>query len=186
MRRKARRLYRRFAAARRGMAAIEFAMILPILMVLFLGTFDGGRAIAIYMKVRSATYALDAITNQYTTISSTVMSSILCAITQMMAPYSSTPAVITISQITISGSGVPTVSWSASQGGTARTVGSSITIPTALKVDNSYLIFAEVSYTFTPMYGYFSAGAINFSDNLYVTPRSSTCIVYTPQTGTTC
>jgi len=184
--RKVKRLYRRFVVSTRAVAAIEFAMILPILMVLFLGSFDGGRAIAIYMKVRSATYALDAITNQYTTIQSTDMASILCAITQMMAPYSSAPAVITISQITVSGSGVATVAWSASQGGTARTVGSSITIPSALKVDNSYLIFAEVSYTYTPMYGYFSAGAISLSDNLYVTPRSSTCIVYVPQTGNSC
>ncbi len=62
------RLYRRFIASTRGVAAIEFAMILPVLLILFLGSFDAGRAIAIYMKVRSASYALAAITNQYTTI----------------------------------------------------------------------------------------------------------------------
>jgi Flp pilus assembly protein TadG len=56
---------RRFAAADRGVAAIEFAIILPVLLIMLLATFDAGRAIAIYMKVRSATYTLAAITNQY-------------------------------------------------------------------------------------------------------------------------
>jgi len=168
----------------RGVAAIEFAMILPVLTVLFLGSFDGGRAIAIYMKVRSATYSLDAITNQYSTIQSSDMTSIMGAITQMMAPYSSTPAKITITQIKISAAKAATVSWSVSQGGTAHTAGAAITVPSGLSVASTYLIFAEVSYTYTPMYGYFSAGAINLADNLYTTPRSTTCIVYTPQSST--
>ncbi len=33
---------RRFAASTRGVAAIEFAMVLPVLAVIFLSTFDGG------------------------------------------------------------------------------------------------------------------------------------------------
>jgi len=51
-------------------------------------------------------------------------------------------------------------------------------------VNSSYLIFAEVSYTYTPLFGYFgSKSGITFSDNLYVTPRSVNCIVYTPQSS---
>jgi Flp pilus assembly protein TadG len=182
--RKAKRLYRRFIVSSRGVAAIEFAMILPVLMVLFLGSFDGGRAIAIYMKVRSATYSLDAITNQYTTMQSADMSTIMNAITQMMAPYDYTPAKITITQIKISAAKAATVSWSVSQGGTAHTRGAAIAIPAALDVASTYLIFAEVSYTYAPMYGYFSSASINLSDNLYTTPRSSTCIIYTPAAAT--
>src|SRR5580704_13747593 len=55
----------RFVASTRGVAATEFAMVVPVLLIIFLATFDAGRAIAIYMKVRGATYALAAITNQY-------------------------------------------------------------------------------------------------------------------------
>jgi hypothetical protein len=51
-------------------------MIMPILVVLFLGSFDAVRAIAIYMKVRAATYSLAAITNQYQTIASSDITSI--------------------------------------------------------------------------------------------------------------
>ncbi len=181
------RLYRRFAASKRGVAAIEFAMILPVLAVLFLASFDGGRAIAIYMKVRAATYSLAAITNQYETIQLADIQTITGATSVILSPYSSASTVVTISQIAISKKGAATVAWSYSLNGTARTQGSSITLPSGLVVKNSYLILAEVSYTFTPMFGYFNAGAITFSDNLYATPRSSSCIVYVPeQTATAC
>jgi Flp pilus assembly protein TadG len=176
---------RRFSGATQGVAAIEFAMILPVLVLIFLATFDGGRAIAAYMKMRAATYALASITNQYPIIQSADMTGILCATAAVMAPYSSGTPAIKISQVQISNKGVATIEWSAAQGTTARTPGSSISPPTAMAVKSSYLILAEVSYTYAPLFGYFNSGSgITFSDNLYVTPRSVSCVVYTPQSST--
>jgi hypothetical protein len=43
-------------------------MILPILLMLLLGFYDAGTAIAIYTKTRFATSTLAQITNQYATI----------------------------------------------------------------------------------------------------------------------
>jgi Flp pilus assembly protein TadG len=187
--RRLKRIYRRFRASTRGVAAIEFAAIMPVLLILFLASFDGGRAIAVYMKVRSATYTLDAIANQYTTIQSTDMTTIVGATSVVLAPYSSSPVVVTISQIAVNSATNAKVAWSYSLNGTARTQNATITVPSNLYTCGTYpcyLIFGEVSYTYTPMFGYFGNGGITFSDNLYMTPRSSTCVVYTPQTGTSC
>jgi Flp pilus assembly protein TadG len=177
-------IFRSFAKSTRGVAAIEFAMILPVLGVMFLASFDGARAIAAYMKVRAATYALASISNQYTTIAAADMTQILGAASVVMAPYNSSTPFVTVSQITIDSTTKATVEWSAASGGTARVVPSTMTLPTNLDVKNTYLIFAEVSYTYTPLFGYFGSGGITFSDNLYVTPRSATCIVYSPQSST--
>jgi Flp pilus assembly protein TadG len=184
--RKTLQILRRFGSSTRGVAAIEFAAILPVLAVIFLATFDGGRAIATYMKVRAATYALASITNQYSTIASTDMSSILGASSVIMAPYNSTTPVVTVSQIEITSATAATVEWSASQGGTARTVVPSL--PSAFTTSSTYpvyLIFAEVSYAYTPLFGFFGSGGITFRDNLYTTPRGVSCIIYTPS-STTC
>jgi Flp pilus assembly protein TadG len=184
-------LYRRFVASTRGVAAIEFAMILPVMLILLLASFDGGRAIAVYMKVRSATYTLAAITNQYTTIQSTDMASIVGATSVVLAPFSSSPVVVTISQIKVSSASKATVSWSYSLNGTALTQTSSVTLPAALFSNNScgtypcYLIFGQVSYTYTPSFGYFGKGGIVLSDSIYVTPRSTMCILYPPENVTT-
>jgi Flp pilus assembly protein TadG len=175
---------RRFAAAKQGVAAVEFALILPVLVVMLLATFDGGRAIAAYMKMRAATYALASITNQYSTIQAVDMTSILGATSVVMAPYSSGTPTVKISQVTISSKGVATIEWSAAQGTSARSVGSSISPPTAMVVNGAYLIYAEVSYTYVPVFGFFGSGSgITFSDSLYVTPRSVSCIVYVPQSN---
>jgi Flp pilus assembly protein TadG len=182
------RLHRRFAASTRGVAAIEFALILPVLVVMFLAAVDAGRAIAIYMKVRAATYTLDAVTNQYTTIQSSDMSAILGATSVVLAPYTSSPAAVTISQIKVTSKTKAKVNWSATQNGTALTQGASITVPTNFATCSSYpcyLIYGQVSYTYTPLFSYFVKTALTMSDTLYVTPRSSVCILYPPQSITT-
>jgi Flp pilus assembly protein TadG len=180
-------IYRRFIASTRGVAAIEFAMIMPVLTVIFLGSYDGGRAIAVYMKVRSATYTLDAITNQYTTIQSSDMQAIVGATSVVLAPYSSTPVVVVISQIEIKTGGKATVSWSYALNGTPLAQGSTVTIPAGFVASGNtcgtypcYLIFGQVSYTYTPLFGFFGSGGITLADSLYVTPRSSACIFYPP------
>jgi Flp pilus assembly protein TadG len=189
---------RRFIASTRGLAAIEFAMILPILLIMLLATFDAGNAIAVYMKVRSATYILAAITNQYSTstpIQSTDMTAITGATSAVLAPYSSSPVVVVISQVSISAGGKTTASvdWSATLNGTALTKGSSVNLPSTIASSTNtcgtypcYLIFGQVSYTYTPLFGYFAKGGVTLSDSVYVTPRSSNCIPYVPVTGTSC
>jgi Flp pilus assembly protein TadG len=182
------KIHRRFMASTRGVAAIEFAMILPVMAVLFLATFDGGRALAVYMKMRAATFALASISNQFLTIDSTITPGIVIAVDDVMAPYtvtSSNPA-LTISQIAISAGGAATYSWSYSYGGSAHAQGTVAPVPTALLTKSTYLIFAEVSYTFTPLFGYFTSAPITFTDNLYVTPRASNCINYPPESVTGC
>jgi Flp pilus assembly protein TadG len=191
-------VYRRFIASTRGVAAIEFAMILPVMLILLLATFDAGRAIAVYMKVRSATYILAAITNQYSTttpIQSTDMTAITGATSAVLAPYSSSPVVVVISQVSISAGGKTnaTVDWSATLNGTALAVGSSVSLPATIASSTNtcgtypcYLILGQVSYMYTPVFGYFAKGGITLSDSVYVTPRSSNCIPYVPQTGGTC
>jgi Flp pilus assembly protein TadG len=183
-------LCRRFAASTRGVAAVEFAMILPVLLIMLLATFDGGNAIAIYMKVRSATYTLAAVTNQYTTMQPSDMTAVTGATAAVLAPYSSTPTVVIISQIAATSNTQAKVSWSYSVNGTALTRGATYSgLPTNLannacgsgnyNANNPcYLIFAQVSYTFTPVFGYFGKGGITLSDSLYVTPRSVNCIIY--------
>lgn len=172
-----RQLWRRFASSTRGIAAVEFAMVLPVLAVIFLASVDGGRAIATYMKVRAATYTIAAITNQYSTIHDAQAQGNLGAAATVLAPYSTGPLGITISQIAIDSKGKATISWSDTQGGTARSVGSSVTVPTNLNVPSSYLIFGEVNYSYQTLFGYFGNNTvINLSDNLYTTPRISAAI----------
>jgi Flp pilus assembly protein TadG len=195
---RARAIHRRFVASTRGVVAVEFALIAPLLLLLFLASLDAGRAVAIYMKVRAATYALDAMTNQYTTIHDTDMQTILGAAAVVISPFSSTPASVVISQVSISAPGqtTATVDWSDTLNGTALAVGSSVAIPAGLASGNAptlcqlpappasqstynpacKLILGTVNYRYTPMFGYFITGPITLTDSLFMTPRNVTSI----------
>lgn len=173
-----RQIWRRFAKSTRGIAAVEFAMVLPVLAMLFLASFDGGRALAIYMKVRTASYTLAAITNQYPSIGDSTMSTIFAATADVLAPYPNGPLALTVSGISIDANKNATVSWSSTQGGVALV--KAPTLPTNLAVPNSFLVYSQVTYTYTPMFGYFNKGAgISLSDSIYMTPRNSPSIART-------
>jgi Flp pilus assembly protein TadG len=181
-------IYRSFLASRRGVVAIEFAAVLPMLLLLFLGSFDAGNALAIYMKVRSATYALDSIANQFSTIHDTDVQGILAVPSYVIAPYSSTPISVVLSQVKISSAGHTTATvcsspanacWSAALNGTPLSSGASVTLPPGLATGSPntcqqypcYLLLGTVKYTYTPMFGYFLTGPITLSESLFVTPR---------------
>ena len=183
----------RFIDSNRAVAALEFAMIMPVLLLMFLGSFDAGNAIAVYAKVRAATYSLAAITNQYgdgtnpnyPPISTTTMTAITGATTAILAPYSSSSATAIVSQIKATSATVAVVSWSYAVNGTALTQGGPYTsLPTNFAANTCngtypcYAIFAQVSYAFAPMFGAFLTGPITLADSLYTTPRVSTCVQY--------
>jgi Flp pilus assembly protein TadG len=166
-----RKVLHRFMRSRRAVAGIEFSVILPVLLVLLLAFYDAGNAITIYTKTRFATATLAELTNQYSTIHDLDMIQITCATTAVLAPFPSAPSSSSVSQIAISAQGVATVSWS-----TSLAPGSLFTLPAALIVPNSYLIYSQVSYVFTPTFGFFISGPIVMSDSLFVSPRNSASI----------
>jgi len=188
-----RRNVRRFVDSRRATAAIEFATIMPVLLILFLGSYDAGNAIAVYAKVRAATYSLAAITNQYgdgtnpnySPISTTIMGTITTAAATILQPYPSAPITLVISQIKATSATAAVVSWSYSPtAGAALTQGNSYTLPSNFAANSCngtypcYFVLGSVSYVFTPMFGAFMTGPITLSDSLYTTPRVSKCVQY--------
>ena len=56
--------------------------------------------------------------------------------------------------------------------GTARADGSTVTLPSAdLAVPNSYLVWSEVNYNYTPVVGYTISGTLALSDQMFMSPR---------------
>ena len=97
----------------RGVSAVEFAIIAPMLIVIFFGGLVTTQAVAISRKVAITTRALADLTSQYTQMSSSDMTTVMNASTQIIAPYDATPLSIRISQITTNPVGLQAkVDWS--------------------------------------------------------------------------
>lgn len=164
----------RFARDRRGVSAVEFAFIAPVMIGLYLGCAEISDGVAADRKVSLISDALANLGAQVTTISASDMTNILDASSAIISPYSASNLKMTLSCIKIDSNGVAKVQWSATRNGTARAVGSVYSFPstaTALAVKSSWLLFAEVSYDYTPTVGYTISGTLTLSDQMYMSPR---------------
>jgi Flp pilus assembly protein TadG len=167
----------------RGVAAIEFAIVLPFMLALYIGGVELGDGLAIQIKVTDTTHIVaDLVTQQTTSTTKATIDTILGASSATIAPYSSPPysatnLIVTVSEVSTNASGVATVTWSDSLNGTKRPVGQVMTLPAQLAGQaNISLILGEVSYLYTPNLGYAITGTVTISDSYYLFPRNSSSI----------
>jgi Flp pilus assembly protein TadG len=170
---------------RRGIAATEFAVIVPIMLVMFFGVVELSSGVAVDRKVTLMARTLSDLTSQSLSVANSDMTNFFAASSAIMTPYSSAPTKGTISELYVDPNTlVARVQWS--KGSSPRAVSSTVVIPSALAVAGTYLIYSEVSYLYVPTIGYVMAKAgVNLSDTAYTRPRQSTCVFYSPATACT-
>lgn len=168
-----------FVADRRGVSALEFAITLPLMLALYLGTAEVTQGISVKRKVTLTARAVADLSSQYTAITNADLTNIFNAGSAIIAPYTASNLAETVSEIAIDSNGNATVVWSSTSNGTALTVGQTVTLPSGLVVANSYLILGQASYSYNPTYGYVLTNTLTLSDQFYMRPRQSNSISLT-------
>ena len=180
-----------FVADKRALAATEFAVIVPLMLVMFFGTVEFSSAVAIDRKVTLIARTLSDLTSQSTKLYDADMQNTFTASISVVMPYDASLVKGTISQIYIDANSIATVQWSragtiasgatqATLATSARNAGDKVTsmIPPTLLIPSSYLILSEASYTYTPTVGYVLKSSITLSDLSYTRPRQVSCVPY--------
>ena len=168
-----RRPLRRFLRDKRGVSAVEFATLLPLMITLYLGGVEVSSAIAVDRKVTQVARTLGDLVAQSTSINATDMTNILNAASSVVQPYSPSLIKVTVSRVDIDANAVAKVVWSKTLNGSARAAGSTVTLPAALNTANTSLIWAESQYGYTPTIGYVITGTMTLKDQIYMRPRLS-------------
>lgn len=165
-------LARRFALSRRGVAAVEFAFVLPVMLTVYFGIVEVAQGVMIDRKITDLNRALADLTAQGTSISDTEMSNIFDAAQTIMAPFTSVAPKMAIVSVVIDSGGVAKVCWSAQRNTTVPKRGDTVTLPDNLKIASTSLIMAKASYDFTPTVGYLVTGPITIGNTpIYMRPR---------------
>ena len=178
----------------RGVVAIEFAMIVPVMLLMFFGTIEFSSGVAVDRKMTLVARLLSDLTSQSTSVSNTDIANFMITAKAELFPYDTTPLNATITELWIDpATSNAYVQWSQPPGPGQRVVGSVVAIPSTLiakdgagnPVAGQYLIFSEASYLYVPAVGYVMAKAgINLKDNAYTRPRQTSCVIYpTPTSG---
>jgi Flp pilus assembly protein TadG len=165
------RALRRFRGDRRGVSAVEFALLAPVMIALYVGCVEISDGVSADRKVSLTAASLANLAAQVTVISSSDMTNILDASTAIISPYSTSKLSITVTCLNIDANKTAKVKWSATRNGSVKS--GTVSIPSALAVANTQLILSEASYQYTPTIGYTITGTMTLSDKMYMSPRIS-------------
>lgn len=182
------KLSRKFAGNASGLAAVEFALIAPIMLVLFFGLVETCNALSAHQKVTTVASTAADLVSQAKQLSAGDMSDVFAASGAIMTPFSTGDLSIIVTSIGGSGKrNIGIVLWSVTNGhGTPHTTGDPITVgnPDELGADDTGIlpascasgsdcsvILAEVRYSYTSPYGQMIVGTLPMTDSFYTKPR---------------
>jgi len=171
--RSATRKLRCLAGDERGVSAVEFAMLLPLMVTLYLGTVEVSQGIAADRKVTLTARTVADLVAQVSSINNANMTNSLNAASAVILPFSTSNLKVKVTSVKIDGDNKITVDWSDALNDTARSKGDAVTLPSALVVPNTSVIWAEVQYSYKPAVGYVISGTLNLKEQIYMRPRVS-------------
>ncbi len=171
---------RRLARDRRGVGALEFAIIAPVMLLLYLGGVQLMDAASAYRKVAISVRSLADLSTQNEQVTPAEVIAILNGARQVMTPYSTANSSMSIVAIDINATGNPSITWvcvkaeAASCGPSYAGLNvSTVPIPAALRVPNTTLLYSSLTLRYVPVAGGSIIGTIPMKDYLFMSPRRS-------------
>jgi Flp pilus assembly protein TadG len=178
-----------FAACARGVAAVEFALIAPTLVLAYFGLAELTEGLMASRKISTVASTLGDLTAQAASTTPGQVSDIFSIGQTLMKPFPTGGQVLTmrLSSVTVDANGVPRIDWSEGQGMGALAKGSSVALPLATKAQpgdpstpfiasGQSVIMAEAHYQFaSPLKQYLPATS-DLHDVLYMAPRQGTTV----------
>lgn len=164
----------------RGIAAVEFALILPVMLFIYLGTLEASTLISMDRKVQSVAGAVgDLVARSDEVITSATLNDYFRAASGIMTPYTAANVRQVVTAVKVQANGTARVVWTrqyyngAYSATTPHTVGSNYPLPQEM-IDiaiGDMVIAAEASYSYTPLLGLVIDQPINLYRSSFFIPR---------------
>jgi Flp pilus assembly protein TadG len=165
-----------FLRDRKGTGAVEFAIIAPLLIMTYIGSFELSVGFNVARKVARASSTVADIVTQQTEVNKAFLDSMKDVAAGVMTPYGTNYS-LKITGIKVTAAGVGVVMWSRDEKGKVPyEVASIISIPTDLSTLNSFVVRTELTLPhelmlFAPGMQGHSLQTINLSKTYYYRQR---------------
>jgi len=170
---------RTLAHDRSGVSAIEFAFIVPTIMVpLYFGAVEFSEALTVDRRVTSVASTTADLAAQAEELDQGGIEQIFDAARSIMVPYPSAGISIVVTSVVADEDNKTTVDWSCTENGTTHSEGSDFTLPPNLTQPFSSVIVAEVAYTHTSFLANIIDTPINMTETFYLRPRRSLTVEF--------
>ncbi|MGI4747376.1 MAG: TadE/TadG family type IV pilus assembly protein [Janthinobacterium lividum] len=173
---------------RRGVAAVELALLSPILVMLFLGTFEVTQLIRVKTKMA---LAAQVIQNMVTGQNSATANSLAIAYSggqRVMAPFAGSGLTAAVASVTFTSTGTASaVAWQTLLGGApGMTKSAACTLAAKMSLGSDSVIVVKTTYAYTPVLSYMLGKSYALTQITYGRPRNTGSISGpSPSTGLT-
>lgn len=166
-----------FAGKARGVAAIEFAVSISVLVIAVIGVVEVTQLVRADMKLRHATEAFAKMASQMTVASDANMSPLCYGASQMMLPFQPTSfkaAVMSVSNV----AGAKGADWGSAYVCNGGSVASAAMTEATGMIPNptDSMLAVTGAYTYTPMFGFIIHAAVPLTHSVMFRPRSQVTI----------
>ncbi|MCB1473597.1 MAG: pilus assembly protein [Rhodobiaceae bacterium] len=169
-------LVRRFFGEDRGVAAVEFALIVPVMVTAYLGSVDLTQAVMVDRKVSVMASAVGDLVAQTDEITNAEMSNIFDISASLLSPFDASTIKLRVSSLEITTDKQGTkrkakVQWSDGKNQTAYPKNTEILVPESIAANATTVIYTEATYVFHPLFGQIISSTITLEDEYYHVPR---------------
>lgn len=165
-------MLRSFRKDQSGLAAVEFALIAPAMILLYCGLVEICQAIIASRKTDHVASAVGDLVTQADTVTASGVNDIFSIGNTIMSPFPTPTLQMRVTDITADANGTPKVVWSRGQGLSPMAVGQAVSLPVALNAGES-MVMSESKYQYTSVLQYVLKNALNYSETYYMRPRRS-------------
>ncbi len=155
-----------------GLAALEFALVAPIMILLYMGLAELTMAMMAERQAAHSASVVGDLVAQSIGMNATQMNDIFSVGNAIMKPFPSAALNLRVSSVKADSAGVPKVVWS--QGHGLGSLGAGATpsgFPATLLAAGDSVIEADVSYTYTSPIMQVLPMPITYSNSFYLKPR---------------
>ena len=172
------RLLRKFRKDTRGVSAMEFALLLPVMLLFVAGTVDISEGLTVHRKIRQISSIVVDLVAQSSKLSQSEVNTILAGAAKILDPYPNANLTIVVSVLDVKNKKKQKVAWSVGYHAKALDKGSEVDVPEDITAKDVQLIRAEVNYSFTTMFSGYLSGILGrngyaLQDVMYQRPRIS-------------
>lgn len=167
---------------RRGVSAVEFALIAPVLIVMYCGLAEMTQAMMAQRRLSNITSAVGDLVAQSTQTGPTRMNDVFAIANTIMAPFPTTNLKICVASVVSDASGKDTVAWSkASAAGMTNCPAQDAvltTVPVGVLPASQSVIMAKASYSYVSPIKLVLPRGMTFYRTYYLRPRRSDTVLW--------
>lgn len=162
----------RVLRARGGVAAVEFALIAPLLILFLFGLVEATEVLNANRRVENVAASMADVVARDTIVDNADISDLWQAIEPLMFPDTANGFSARITSVVIQSATQAEVGWSRARGAmSAATPGGPFTLPSDLMTPGTSVIVAEVRYAYVPAINIVMGGAMTLEHTEYRRPR---------------